>query len=229
MAWIKVGDYDINIRTELGSGTFGKVYRGRHSTRKTDIAAKKILLDGSRSAKEYVLTEVNTLSRVRHHPCILHLMHHAFLDYLDEFENEVHELWLVTELCHAGNLSDYHKSKRMEFDEKVRISRQCAGAIAFLHSMDPPILHRDIKAGNVLIKLEGGVANIKMADFGLAQSSSQKTVFSTVGGSMQYMAPELFSPQPKYRKMIDTFSLGILLGHLIKAVACQDLEDENCE
>ena len=226
---VKVGDYNISIRAELGAGTFGKVYRGIHATNSIDVGAKKIVLDGSRGAKEFVQTEISNLSRVKHHPLILHLMHHEFLDYVDEFGTDVHELWLITDFCEAGNLAKYYKSNNVDFAEKVKIGRQCAGAIAFLHNMEPPMLHRDIKPGNVLIKMEEGTSRVKMADFGLAQSSDKKTVFSTVGGSMQYMSPELFSSSPKYRKSIDVFSLGVLLGHLVKAVMKQDLEDEACE
>ena len=227
---LHVGDYKINIRSEMGSGTFGKVYKGKHNTRSTDVAAKKIVLDGSRGrTKDFVMNEVDALTRVKHHPYILRLLDHTFLEEIDEDDNQIHELWLVTEYCHAGNLAQYHKTNDVPFCNKVRIGRQSTGAIAFLHDMDPSILHRDIKPSNLLIKREGGIDTGKIADFGLAQSSSKKTVFSTVGGSMQYMSPELFSSAPKYRKSIDVFSLGVLLGHLLKALHGEDLEDEDSE
>ena len=92
---VNIGDYKINIRTELGSGTFGKVYRGRHSSNRLDVAAKKIVLDGTQASKDYVLTEVHILLRVKHHPYILQIMYHQFLDYANEFNSDVHELWLI--------------------------------------------------------------------------------------------------------------------------------------
>ena len=109
---------------------------------------------------------------------------------------------------------------------KFRISRQCASAIAFLHNMEIIILPRDIKPVNILIKNVDDLDTVKIADFGLAQSSS-KTFFSTVGGSFHYMAPELFSQNSHYRMSIDVFSLEALIGHLLKAPPRQDLEDES--
>ena len=228
MAFIlRISDYDFNMRTELGAGTFGKVYRGKHVKSKMDVAGKKIGLDGSQKTQDFVYNEINNLSRVKHHPYVLHMLYYEFLDYPDDFGKMIHELWLITEFCEAGNLADYHVENNMDFSEKVNISRQCASAIAFLHNMEPAILHRDIKPSNVLIKKEGGINTAKMADFGLAQSSDTKTVFNTVGGTVYYMAPELFDRLPKYRKSIDVFSLGVLLGHLVKALPGQNLEDES--
>ena len=73
-----------------------------------------------------------------------------------------------------------------------------------------------------------GVHTVNMADFGLCQSTRLKTIFSTVGGSLHYMAPEMFSPDVKYRMSIDVFSLGALLGYMMKAAAKQDLEAAAC-
>ena len=86
--YITVGDYKINNRRKLGSGTFGSVYKGVHKTRGTEVAAKNITLDGSmlEESKQYVMNEVRALSRVKHHPLILHLLDHKFVDYVDDEE-----------------------------------------------------------------------------------------------------------------------------------------------
>ena len=225
---LKVGDYDINIRTEIGSGTFGKVYRGRHSTSRIDIAAKKIVLRETQSRDESVHEHLKVLSRMVHHNHISQLMHHDFVDYVDEFEKEVHELWLITEYHPAGNLAQYCKAYRVQFEDTVRISQGCASAIAFLHNLDPRILHCDIKPGNVLITNADGIDSVKIADFGLAYYNGSSGLLNA-RGSVQYMPPELFAPQCIPGKSFDVFSLGVLYGHLIKAPPGQDLEDEACE
>ena len=224
--YITVGDYKINNRRNFGVGTFGTVYKGWHERRGTEVAAKKIILDGSDGSKDYVMTEVRALSKVKHHPYILQFLGHNFVDYVDE-EEEVHELWLFTEFCSDGSLTKYHKSHNVSFNEKVRLSHQCASAIAFLHHMEPSMLHRDLKPGNILIKNMHGIATVKIADFGLAHCGS-KTVFSTVGGSLSYMAPELFGARPQYKKSIDAFSLGVLYGNFVRAPPMQDLDDDEC-
>ena len=67
-----------------------------------------------------------------------------------------------------------------------------------------------------------GTDTVKITDFGLAESSDKRTVFFTVGGSLQYMA------SARYRKCINVFSLGMLCGHLIKVSLGQDLEVLAC-
>ena len=207
-----------------------KVYKGHHTQTGSEVAAKKIVLDGSQEGRDYVQTEITSLMKAKHHPFILRLLHHQFMDYLDDFTQlTMHELWLITEFCGEGNLAKYHANNSVSFEDKVRIGRQCAGAIAFLHNMEPPILHRDVKPGNILMKREGDSLHAKMADFGLAQSDSKKSVFTTFGGSLYFMAPEFFGPGHKHKKSVDVFALGLVLRYLLMAAAGQDLEDEDCE
>ncbi len=70
-SYINVGAYKINNRRELGSGTFGKVYKATHLQKGTAAAAKKITLDGSQEGREFVTREIDTLRVVKHHPYIL--------------------------------------------------------------------------------------------------------------------------------------------------------------
>ena len=226
--YINVGSYKINNRRKLGSGTFGTVYKGKHVTKGTEVAAKNVTIDGSQESREFVMREVNSLSRVKHHPYLLQLKEHQFIQFQDEDGVEVNELWLFTEFCPEGNLAAYHKSRDVPFEQKAKLALQCASALAFLHSLSPPILHRDIKPGNILIKDLQGNLTAKVADFGLSQDANQ-TAFSTVGGSPNYMAPELFGSKPKYGKEIDVFSLGVLYDIFFKAPPRQDLDEDDCK
>ena len=221
---LNVGPYRIKTRKSFGRGTFGEVYLGKHRETGWEVAAKKIDLgskDDLDESKPYAMKEVEAMLRVKHHPYILQLIHHQFVD--DE-EEDVHELWLISEFCEGGNLSAYNKSHQLAFKDKVRISRQCASAIAFLHNLEPNVVHRDIKPGNILLKDVDGMDTVKIADFGLAKNTSK--TMSTVGGSWHYMAPELYQPNARFQKSVDVYALGVLKIHLIKVKPEQELECE---
>ena len=221
--YINVGSYQVNIRKALGKGTFGEVYKGKHRERANQVAGKRIDLGGKDDldeSKRYAMKEVEALLRVKHHPYILQLIHHQCVD--DDVD-DVHELWLITEFCEGGNLSEYSKSHHLMIRDKVRIARQCASAIAFLHNLEPTVVHRDIKPGNVLVKEVDGVDTVKIADFGLAQNST-RTTYTTVGGSWHYMAPELFEADAHYKMSVDTFALGVLYIHVIRVEPGQEIE-----
>ena len=125
-----------------------------------------------------------------------------------------------------GNLNDYNKSHSLGLEEKVQICRQCAIAIAFLHNMEPSIIHRDIKPGNILFKRVDQMDTVKIGDFGLAQSTD-KTFMSTFGGSFHYIAPEMWptdGERLQYTKAVDAYALGVVYFHVIKAKPGQELE-----
>ena len=68
--------------------------------RGSDVAAKKIELDGSTEGKTFVMREARALQRVKHHPYILRLLHHQFID---DVKNKIHEFWIITEFCQGGS------------------------------------------------------------------------------------------------------------------------------
>jgi len=81
---------------------------------------------------------------------------------------------------------------------------QVAQALEFLHSRNPPIVHRDIKSHNVLIDENDGC---KICDFGLANARE------VTAGTPNYMAPELFAAKP-YSVSVDVFALAVLLNEM---------------
>ena len=127
----------------------------------------------------------------------------------------------MTEYCEGGNLSQYTKANCPTISDKVRIFRQSASGVAFLHHAG--VIHRDLKPSNILIKKVDGTDTVKIADFGMADTSRRNTM-TTVGGSMHYMAPELWVPDAKYKKAVDVYALGVLDIHLIRVNPKQELD-----
>lgn len=115
---------------------------------------------------------------------------------------------LLIELM-TTNLSD-HIIKRKDYaaDENLRIAHDIFCGLDYLHTRRPVIIHRDIKAENVLLN-ELGVA--KIGDFGNSRfyDDEQLSTMTACGGTMFYMAPEVM--RGRYNEKIDIFSCGHLL------------------
>jgi serine/threonine protein kinase len=134
----------------IGQGGQGIVRRAKYDGR--DVAAKAVV-DFSQEVFSSFLKEIKMLASISH-PNIV-----TFLGIY--FDHET--LYLITELMDtdlAGILA--------QLDDRMRIqvTIDIASAVAFLHSFQPPVLHRDLKPGNILVSRDG---RIKLADFGVSR------------------------------------------------------------
>ena len=119
--------------------------------------------------------------------------------------------FVVTEFCENGNLFELlhqHKNISLNWDERRRIALEVALGMNYLHSFEPPILHRDLKSMNVLLDKN---FQVKIADFGSTkflevQMTKQK-------GTFQWMAPEVIKSS-SYTEKADVFSFGIIMHEL---------------
>jgi serine/threonine protein kinase len=123
--------------------------------------------------------------------------------------------FIVMEFCSGGDLNS-RLSKPSSFATKVKWISQISDALSYLHSLDPPIVHRDLKADNVM--LTNSTEDLKLGDFGLAREypairdfdgnfQSPHEFYMTSGvGAACWMAPEVF--RQCYTEKEDVFSLG---------------------
>jgi len=181
---------------EIGHGSFGAVYYARHKLTNEVVAIKKMSYNGKQSLEKWqdILKEIRFLSRLKHPNCV---NYHGC--YLKE-----QTVWLVMEYC-LGSTSDIievHKSPLRE-EEISAICSGCINGLHHLHSMQR--IHRDIKAGNILVTDTG---DIKLADFGSASHASPANSFV---GTPYWMAPEviLAMDEGQYDGKVDVWSLGI--------------------
>ena len=119
--------------------------------------------------------------------------------------------FLETEYCENGNLFEFlHGEKNNELNdlERLNFALEIAKGINYLHSFNPPILHRDLKSLNILLNSN---YNIKIADFGWARL---KNIHMTImRGTFQWMAPEVILKE-NYTEKADVYSFGIILSEL---------------
>ncbi|PPD79341.1 hypothetical protein GOBAR_DD23744 [Gossypium barbadense] len=206
---------------DIGSGGYGKVYRGTLPT--GELVAIKRAQQGSMQGGLEFKTEIELLSRV-HHKNVVSLLGFCF---------ERGEQMLVYEYIPNGSLSDSLSGKsgiRLDWPRRLKIALGAAKGVAYLHELaNPPIIHRDIKSTNILLDER---LNAKVADFGLSKpmGDSEKGHVSTqVKGTMAqgsagadsplfvgYLDPEYYMTQQLTEKS-DVYSFGVLMLEIITA------------
>jgi hypothetical protein len=113
----------------------------------------------------------------------------------------------------GGTLRPRIRRGPLPLDEVCRVMRDIADALDYIHSRG--IIHRDIKASNVLIGSDGGYY---LTDFGIARITDDLTHLTTTGnvlGTVDYVAPELFEIDRKADALSDLYSLGVLLYEMV--------------
>uniref|UniRef100_A0A8C7TH49 non-specific serine/threonine protein kinase n=1 Tax=Oncorhynchus mykiss TaxID=8022 RepID=A0A8C7TH49_ONCMY len=181
---------------EIGHGSFGAVYFARDVRTTEVVAIKKMSYSGKQSNEKWqdIIKEVKFLQRIQHPNSI---------EYKGCYLRE-HTAWLVMEYClgSASDVLEVHKKPLQEM-EIAAITHGALQGLAYLHSHN--MIHRDIKAGNVLLTEPG---QVKLADFGSASIVSPANSFV---GTPYWMAPEviLAMDEGQYDGKIDIWSLGI--------------------
>lgn len=191
----------------VGSGTYGQVYKGRH-TRTGQLAAIKIM-DVTEEEEEEIKLEINVLKNHSHHRNIA-TYYGAFIHKSPPGQDD--KLWLVMEYCGAGSVTDLVKSTKtlsLREDWIAYICREISRGLSHLHASK--IIHRDIKGQNVLLTDN---AEVKLVDFGVS-ARLDKTIGrrNTFIGTPYWMSPEVIAcdenPDAKYDNRSDLWSLGI--------------------
>lgn len=187
----------------LGSGGFGKVYKGVLSN-KSEVAVKCVNQDSKQGLKEF-MAEISSIGRLQHKN-IVHMRGWC--------KKGRHRLMLVYDYMPNGSLSGWifgkSTSNHLNWETRRRVLVDVAEGLNYLHEeWHQLVLHRDIKPSNIL--LDSNMRG-RLADFGLAKLYSQdqqRPVVTRLVGTVGYMAPELVSSGPTTAS--DVYSFGVLL------------------
>ncbi|KAL3844841.1 hypothetical protein ACJIZ3_002244 [Penstemon smallii] len=203
----------------LGQGGFGFVHKGVLADGK-EVAVKS-LKSGSGQGEREFQAEVEIISRV-HHRHLVSLVGYCIADQ---------QRMLVYEYVNNKTL-EYHLHGKgrpvMDWATRLRIALGSAKGLAYLHEdCHPRIIHRDIKASNILLDYN---FEAMVADFGLAKLTSDNFthVSTRVMGTFGYLAPE-YASSGKLTEKSDVFSFGVMLLELITGRRPVDPTNKNME
>ncbi|XVF08138.1 hypothetical protein REPUB_Repub06bG0200000 [Reevesia pubescens] len=186
----------------LGAGGFGRVYRGVLPTNKLEVAVKRVSHESRQGMKEFV-AEIVSIGRLRHRNLV------QLLGYC----RRKGELLLVYDYMPNGSLDKYlfdQPKVTLNWRQRFRVIKGVASGLFYLHEeWEQVVIHRDVKASNVLLD---GELNGRLGDFGLARLYDHGTDPQTthVVGTLGYLAPE-HTRTGKATPCTDVFAFGAFL------------------
>jgi len=191
----------------LSRGGFGEVHKA--SYRGNIVAIKTLLPDTRRNLKQInsFFQEVKLMAS---------LDHANIVTFIGVAWDSFSDLCVVTEYMDGGDLraalNEFDRIGRpLGFDkQKATLALHIAHALTYMHSLQPVVLHRDLKSRNVLLNAAQNVA--KLTDFGVSRERSDATMTGGVG-TLLWMAPEVMAGE-RYDDKADVFSFGILLSEM---------------
>ena len=190
----------------LGQGAYKAVYKAFDEVDGIEVAWNQVKIPSNIRKEEFdrLYAEVELLKSLQHKNLIQ--FHSSWIDTKAGCVN------FITEFFTSGNLRQYSK-KHKHCDVKAVINwcRQILRGLLYLHSHDPPIIHRDLKCENVFVN--GNHGEIKIGDLGLATLVKQSSAAQSVIGTPEFMAPELYDE--KYDEKVDIYSFGMCLLELV--------------
>lgn len=193
----------------LGKGGVAITYSGIDLQTESPVAIKVISLKQLQDWKEIELFQ-------REAEVLAKLDHPAIPNYIDYFDLETEKdkvFYIVQQQAPGKSLAQLAENGWHTTEKEVKhIAQQILEILIYLHSLNPPVIHRDIKPHNLIRSNEG---KIYLVDFGGVQNTYYDTLMqgSTVVGTYGYMAPEEF--RGKALPATDLYSLGATLLYLL--------------
>lgn len=195
-----------NIANKLGQGGFGTVYKGVLADGR-EVAVKRLFFNNRHRAADFY-NEVNIISSVEHKNLVRLL----------GCSCSGPESLLVYEFLPNQSLDrfifDMERGKALTWEKRFEIIIGTVEGLAYLHENSKTrIIHRDIKASNILLDLK---LRAKIADFGLARSfqDDQSHISTAIAGTLGYMAPEYLA-HGQLTEKADVYSFGIVLIEIV--------------
>lgn len=193
---------------ELGRGSFKTVYRGLDTETGVAVAWCELQESKLNRAERQRFREEAEMLKDLQHPNIV-----RFYDYWERTDPSGKRKYivLVTELMTSGTLKMYLKRfKRINIKVLKSWCRQILKGLSFLHSRNPPVIHRDLKCDNIFIT--GTTGSVKIGDLGLA-TLKNKSYAKSVIGTPEFMAPEMY--EEMYDESVDVYAFGMCLLEMV--------------
>lgn len=197
----------------LGRGAFKTVYKGCDQENGTEIAWYQINLREENNAASDVLPRL-TESLLAEAALMKSLKHNNIIKCHYSWVDEVHmNINMITELCNSGTLRQFRrKHKSVSIKAVKNWAKQILKGLHYLHTRNPPIVHRDLKCDNIFVNASPG--QVKIGDLGLATTLDDSGVAWSCVGTPEFMAPELYDEEG-YNELVDIYAFGMCILELV--------------
>jgi serine/threonine-protein kinase len=192
----------LHLVRKVGEGSFGEVYHAHDTWLDHPVALKLIRPQVASEFSTRIVQEARKLARVRHPNVVT--VHGA-----DSHDGRT-GFWM--DLVDGETLADLMARGRLSAGEAAHIGQEVCRALAAMHQVN--LVHRDVKAQNVMRASDGG--RIILMDFGAGEFIGDRSAASGRQGTPLYLAPELLSGGPASVRS-DIYALGVLLYYLVTA------------
>jgi tRNA A-37 threonylcarbamoyl transferase component Bud32 len=201
------GDRYTIIR-ELGSGGMGRVYLSHDEKMESEVVIKEMLpFLATPKERDYIRKHFKEEAKM------LYRLKHPGLPRVTDYFFEGDSIYIIMEYIKGKDLESIIKGRsdgKISLDEFFQWIIRVLDVLKYLHSQDPPIIHRDIKPGNIMLTDDGDVF---LVDFGVAKAIAGKTVTQTRVGTPGFASPEHFFG--KFILSSDIYSLGATFHYLL--------------
>lgn len=188
-----------SIIRQLGKGGMGAVYEAHDNVFDTTIALKEILIDLSKNTTP-AQREMIKLAFEREGKILAKVNHESFPHVRDYFQDNDRQ-FLVMELIDGDDLGDLleKRNQPLSVEEVARWSEQLLDALDYLHTLNPPVIHRDIKPQNLKVTSRG---KVKLLDFGIAKGNESQNN-ATISNQTFVAATLHYSPLEQIYRVLD--------------------------
>ena len=186
---------------KLGSGASKDVYRAYDTQEGIEVAWNVVNLSGvPKTERNRIVNEVRLLERLHHQNIIS--FHGSWVN------RERQEVNFVTEILSSGTLKSFiNKVQVIRWKIAKRWAVQILKGLEYLHSQDPPVIHRDLKCENIFIN--GTSGDLRIGDLGLSTVHRNGKVLSVLG-TPEFMAPDMYE-ENSYDEKVDIYAFGMCL------------------
>ncbi|XP_010550938.1 PREDICTED: serine/threonine-protein kinase WNK1-like [Tarenaya hassleriana] len=190
----------------LGKGASKTVYRAFDEYEGIEVAWNQVkLYDFLQSPEdlERLYCEIHLLKTLKHRNIMK-----FYTSWVDTSNRNIN---FVTEMFTSGTLRQYRlKHRRVNIRAVKQWCRQILRGLHYLHSHDPPVIHRDLKCDNIFIN--GNQGEVKIGDLGLA-AILRKSHAAHCVGTPEFMAPEVY--EEAYNELVDIYSFGMCILEMV--------------
>ncbi|KAL5702295.1 non-specific serine/threonine protein kinase [Ranunculus cassubicifolius] len=190
----------------LGKGASKTVYRAFDEYEGIEVAWNQVKLNDflqSPEDLERLYSEIHLLKTLKHKNIMK--FYNSWVDIANRNIN------FITEMFTSGTLRQYRqRHQRVNIRAVKHWCRQILRGLLYLHSLDPPVIHRDLKCDNIFIN--GNQGEVKIGDLGLAAILRKSHVAHCVG-TPEFMAPEVYKEE--YNELVDIYSFGMCILEMV--------------